>query len=92
MMKYQRLRTAKKKQKKNCKVYVKQFSGATTDCMKDYIRHSLRNLQKHFILMWGKSFSFKSNVKRNTFINYQSTINIEGGIPRWEYIIKYTQD
>ena len=90
MMKYQRLRTEKKK--KNCKVYVKQFSGTTTDCMKDYIRHSLRNPRKHFILMWGKSFSFKSNVKRNTFINYQSTINIEGGIPRGEYIIKYTQD
>ena len=35
------------------KVYVKQFSGARTKCMKDYMKPSLRENPDHFILHVG---------------------------------------
>ena len=34
-------------------VYVKQFSGARTKCMKDYVKPSLRKNPDHFILQVG---------------------------------------
>ena len=37
----------------DCKVYVKQFSGAKTKCMKDYTKPSLRENLDHFILHVG---------------------------------------
>ena len=38
-----------KKVSPDCRVYVKHFSGATTDCMKDCVKPSLRNPPDHFI-------------------------------------------
>ena len=37
----------------NCKVYVKNFSGAKTKCMKDYIKPSQRENSDHYILHVG---------------------------------------
>ena len=37
----------------DCKVYVKQFSGTKTKCMKDYTKPSLRENLDHFILHVG---------------------------------------
>ena len=39
-----------KRLQSDCKVYVKQFSGARTKCMKDYMKLSLRENPDHFIL------------------------------------------
>ena len=36
-----------------CKIYVKQFAGANTSCMKYYMQPSLRNAPNHFILHVG---------------------------------------
>ena len=36
-----------------CKIFVKHFSRATTTCMRDYMKPSLRNAPKHFILHIG---------------------------------------
>ena len=36
-----------------CKVYVKHFSGAKAECMKDYLKPSLRQNPSHFILHVG---------------------------------------
>ena len=37
----------------DCNVYVKSFSGATTQCMEDYIKPSLRKNPNHFIIHVG---------------------------------------
>ena len=37
----------------DCKLYVKQFSGARTKCMKDYMKPSLRENPDYFILHAG---------------------------------------
>ena len=42
-----------KRLQSDCKVYVKQFSGARTKCMKDYMKPSLRENPDHFILHVG---------------------------------------
>ena len=42
-----------RKLQRNCKVYVKHFSGAKTKCMKDYINHSQRENSDHYILHVG---------------------------------------
>ena len=42
-----------KRLQSDCKVYVKQFSGARTKCMKDYMKHSLRENSDHFIIHVG---------------------------------------
>ena len=39
-----------KRLQSNCKVYVKQFSGTRTKCMKDYMKPSLQENPDHFIL------------------------------------------
>ena len=39
-----------RKLQRNCKVYVKHFSGAKTKCMKDYIKPSQRENSDHYIL------------------------------------------
>ena len=39
-----------KKSKSDCRVYVKYFSGTTTDCMKDYVKPPLKKPPDHFIL------------------------------------------
>lgn len=36
-----------------CKVYVKHFSGAKTQCAKDYLKPSLHQNPSHFILHLG---------------------------------------
>ena len=42
-----------KRLQSGCKVYVKQFSGTRTKCMKDYMKPSLRGNPDHFILHVG---------------------------------------
>ena len=42
-----------KRLESECKVYVKQFLGAKTKCMKDYMKPSLRENSDHFILHVG---------------------------------------
>ena len=42
-----------KRLQSDCKVYVKQFSGPRTKCMKDYMKPSLRENPDHFILHVG---------------------------------------
>ena len=44
---------SKKKVKSDCKIFVKQFSGATTNCMEDYMKPSLRKDPNHIILHVG---------------------------------------
>ena len=38
-----------KKAKRDCKIFVKHFSGATTNYMEDYMKPSLRNDPNHII-------------------------------------------
>ena len=38
-----------KRLQSDCKIYVKQFSGARTKYMKDYMKPSLREIPDHFI-------------------------------------------
>ena len=42
-----------KKVKSDCKTFVKHFSGATTNCMEDYMKPSLRKDPNHIILHVG---------------------------------------
>ena len=35
---------------RNCKVYVKSFSGAKVMCMEDYVKPTLREMYTHIIL------------------------------------------
>ena len=42
-----------KRLQSDCKVYVKQFLGARTKCMKDYMKASLRENPHHLILHVG---------------------------------------
>ena len=42
-----------KKVNTDCKVFVKSFSGATTQCMVDYMKPSIRTQPDHFILHVG---------------------------------------
>ena len=39
-----------KRIKTNCKIYVQSFSGATTTCMEDYMKTSVRMSPDHFII------------------------------------------
>ena len=39
-----------KKVKSDCKIFAKHFSGATTNCMKDYMKPSLRKDPNNIIL------------------------------------------
>ena len=43
----------KKKVKSDCKICVKHFSGATTNCMEDYMKPTLRKDPNHIILYVG---------------------------------------
>ena len=42
-----------KKVKSDCKIFVKHFSGATTNCMEDYLKPSLRKDPNHIIFHVG---------------------------------------
>ena len=42
-----------KKLKLECKVFVRNFPGATTQCMPDYMKPSIRAKLNHFILHVG---------------------------------------
>ena len=42
-----------KRLQSDCKIYMKQFSGAKTKCMKDYMKPSLQENPDHFILYLG---------------------------------------
>ena len=42
-----------KKLNANCKEFVKTFSGATTTCINDYVKPSVRSSPDHFILHVG---------------------------------------
>ena len=42
-----------KRLQSDCKIYMKQFSGARTKCMKDYMKASLKENPDHFILYLG---------------------------------------
>ena len=42
-----------KKAKSGCKMYVKNFSGAATDCMEDYTKLFFKNVQDNFVLNLG---------------------------------------
>ena len=46
---------------KNCKVKVMSFSGATADCMTDYMKPSLRENPNHFILHVGTNDLISNN-------------------------------
>ena len=46
---------------KNCKVKVMSFSGATADCMTDYMKPSLRENPNHFILHLGTNDLISNN-------------------------------
>ena len=46
---------------KNCKVKVMWFSGATADCMTDYMKPSLRENPNHFILHVGTNDLISNN-------------------------------
>ena len=56
-----------------CKIFVKRFSGATTTCMKDYIKPSLRTFSPdHFILHTGTNDLASSKTSQeiaNSIIN-----------------------
>ena len=41
------------KVKSDCKIFVKHFAGATTNCMEDYMKPSLRKDPNHIILHVG---------------------------------------
>ena len=45
--------TCQKKVKIDCKIFVNHFSGATTNCMEDYMKPSLRKDSNHIILHEG---------------------------------------
>ena len=47
----------------DCKLYVKQFSAARSNCVKDYIKPSLRENPDHFILRIGTN---DFNTKRSS--------------------------
>lgn len=47
------LKHLSKKAGSSCKMYVKHFSGAATDCMEDYVKFFLKNAQDHFVLNLG---------------------------------------
>ena len=44
---------SQKKKNPGCKIYVKDFAGAKTTCMKDYMQPFLRSAPNHFILHVG---------------------------------------
>ena len=44
-----------KKVKSDCKIFVKHFSGATTNCMEDYTKPSLRKDSNNTIVHVGKN-------------------------------------
>ena len=55
-----------------CKIFVKTFSGATTTCMEDYIKPSLRMSPDHFILHTGTNDLASSKTSQeiaNSIIN-----------------------
>ena len=49
---------------KDCKVVVKSFSGATTSCMKDYIKPSIKHKPDNMILHCGTN-NLKSDSSEN---------------------------
>ena len=53
-----------------CKVYVKSFSGATTKCMVDYMKPSIRTQPDHFIV----------HVGTNDLITYTAPVEIAKNI------------
>ena len=54
----------------HCKLYVKQFSGARSNCMKDYIKPSLQEKPDHFILRIGTNdFNTKRSPRTYCKIN-----------------------
>ena len=53
MIKYTNGRETAKKLKPECKVFVRNFPGATTQCMADYMKPSIRAKPNHFILHVG---------------------------------------
>ena len=53
-----------KKLNPKCKVMVRSFPGATTQCMNDYVKPSIRAQPDHFILHVGTNdliFRFNTN-------------------------------
>ena len=69
-----------KKVNTDCKVFVKSFSGATTQCMVDYMKPSIRTQPDHFILHVGTndltSNSPSDEIARN-IINLASEMKSE---------------
>ena len=45
-----------KKLKPECKVFVRNFPGATTQCMADYMKPSIQVKPNHFILHVGTNY------------------------------------
>ena len=62
-----------KRLQSDCKVYVKQFSGAKTKCMKDYMNPSLRENCDHFILHVGTN---DLNPKRSPELIAKSIVDL----------------
>ena len=62
-----------KRLQSDCKVYVKQFSGAKTKCMKDYMNPSLRENCDHFILHVGTN---DLNPKRSPELITKSIVDL----------------
>ena len=62
-----------KRLQSDCKVYVKQFSGAKTKCMKDYMNPSLRENFDHFILHVGTN---DLNPKRSPELIAKSIVDL----------------
>ena len=62
-----------KRLQSDCKVYVKQFSGARTKCMKDYTKPSLRENPDHFILHVGTN---DFNTERSPELTAKSIVDL----------------
>ena len=57
---------SKKKVQSECKIFVKHFSGATTNCMEDYIKPSLRKDPNRIILHVGTNDLILDSISKYT--------------------------
>ena len=84
-----------KKIKTNCKVSVNKFSGATTTCMEDYMKSSLRLTPNHFVLHIGTNnlASSKSSPEiANSIINLACQLKTDSHDVSVSAIILKTDD
>ena len=64
-----------KKVKSDCKIFVKHFSGATTNCMKDYMKPSLRKDPNQIVLHVGtKRPNPREDFARHCNLDRQSSV------------------